>query len=82
MGEALEIAVRFFDAPLSWFDELLRMSGMWGFYFSILAMFVAFRFLVAPILGVYGDALSDTARKSARKTLKNGNMGKQSKKGG
>lgn len=77
MGEALSLAMRFFEAPLNWFYQLLGSSGMLGFYWAILAMYVAFRFLVAPFLGVYGDALSDTARKSARKSIKSGKQGKK-----
>lgn len=82
MGEALSLAMRFFEAPLNWFYQLLGRSGMLGFYWAILAMYVAFRFLVAPFLGVYGEALSDTARKSARKSIRSGNQGKKGKKGG
>lgn len=82
MGEALSIAIRFFEAPLNFFYELLGRSGMLGFYWAILAMYVAFRFLVAPFLGVYADGLSDTARKAAKQSLNGANKGKQGKRGG
>lgn len=68
MLDVLNIALRFFEAPFSFFDELLRHSGMWGFYFSILAMYMAYRFLIVPILGASQDALSDKAVNRARQT--------------
>lgn len=67
MAEALGIAIRFFEAPLNWFYELLGRSGMLGFYWAILAMYAGFRFLVAPVLGAQVSALSDTAVKKIRK---------------
>lgn len=65
--QALEIALRFFEIPLQWFTELLSRSGMWGFYLAVLAMYAAFRFLVAPVLGIQADALSDTAVRTSRR---------------
>lgn len=60
---ALTIAEGALVQPWLWFTHLLTNSGMTGIYLAALAMFLAFKFLVAPFLGATGDALSDTAAK-------------------
>ena len=68
--DPLIIAGTVFAQPWLWFSQLLESTGSTGIYVVGLSMLLAFKFLVAPFLGVYGDALSDAARKKAVKTIR------------
>lgn len=60
---ALNIAEGALVQPWLWFSHLLANSGMTGIFLAALAMFLAFKFLVAPILGLHTSPSSDTAKK-------------------
>lgn len=64
---ALSIAERVIVQPWLWFSHLLTSSGMTGTFLAALAMFLAFKFLVAPIMGVVSSPSSDTAKKRKKK---------------
>lgn len=56
---ALAVAERVIVQPWLWFTYLLSSSGMTGTFLAALAMYLAYKFLVAPFMG----ASSDTAIK-------------------
>lgn len=58
----LGIAGLVFMQPWLWFSELLEATGMTGVFLAALAMYLAYKFLVAPFLGSSGS--SDTAEQS------------------
>lgn len=63
--DALSIASWVFVQPWSWFTYLLRATGMTGVFLAGLSMILAYKFLIAPILG---SGSSDRARKRDRRT--------------
>lgn len=58
--DALSIASRVFVQPWSWFTYLLRVTGMTGVFLAGLSMILAYKFLIAPIVGA---GSSDRARR-------------------
>lgn len=56
---ALNVAQSVFLQPWIWFTRLLIGSGLTGIFLASLSLYLAYRFLVAPI---FGGAGSDRAR--------------------
>lgn len=65
--DALAIAAKVFAQPWVWFSQLLESTGMDGVFLAVLSMYLAFKFLVAPLFGSRGDASSDTADKRRKR---------------
>ena len=56
-----------FARCLTWFSDILTMSGMASLYSGCLVAFLTYKFLLAPIFGVHQ---SDTARKNLKNMKK------------
>ena len=53
-----------FQSVFGWFDSLLTESGGGTFYLSMIAVFLVYKFMLAPIFG--SSRGSDTAAQSRR----------------
>ena len=59
----IEFAMDVFLMPLIWFDELLEASDMSGWFIGMVLVFIAYRYLIAPIFGSSHGRGSDSASK-------------------
>ena len=64
MTQIVGIFKMVFQSVFEWFDSLLTTSGGGTFYLSMIAVFLVYKFMLAPIFG--SSRGSDTAAKSRR----------------